>query len=139
LNREEHEGRQGEVRRAIEQIGTCVVDSAIRVHCALGPGLLESTYEHCLAYELRKVGHSVDCQVTVPIQYREIKIDAGYRLDLLVDRLVIVENKAVERLLAIHAAQLLSYLRLTNLKLGFLINWNVSLLRDGLHRYVNEL
>jgi GxxExxY protein len=139
LNREEHEGRQGEVRRAIEQIGTCVVDSAIRVHCALGPGLLESTYEHCLAYELRRAGHSVDCQVTVPIQYREIKIDAGYRLDLLVDRLVIVENKAVERLLAIHATQLLSYLRLTNLKLGFLINWNVSLLRDGLHRYVNEL
>jgi len=77
--------------------------------------------------------------VTVPIQYREIKIDAGYRLDLLVDRLVIVENKAVERFLAIHAAQLLSYLRLTNLKLGFLINWNVSLLRDGLHWYVNEL
>lgn len=139
MNREEREGRQGEVRQAIEQIGTCVVDSAIRVHCALGPGLLESTYEHCLAYELRKAAHSVDCQVTVPVQYREIKIDAGYRLDLLVDRLVIVENKAIERLLAIHAAQLLSYLRLTNLKLGFLINWNVSLLRDGLHRYVNEL
>jgi GxxExxY protein len=139
LNREEHEGRQGEVRRAIEQIVTCVVDSAIRVHCALGPGLLESTYEHCLAYELRKAGHSVDCQVTVPIKYREIKIDAGYRLDLLVERLVIVENKTVERLLPIHAAQLLTYLRLTNLKLGFLINWNVPLLRDGLHRYVNEL
>jgi GxxExxY protein len=77
--------------------------------------------------------------VTVPIKYREIRIDAGYRLDLLIDRLVIVENKAAERLLSIHAAQLLTYLRLTNLKLGFLINWNVPLLRDGLHRYVNEL
>ena len=136
MNREE---REDEGRRAIEQIGACVVDSAIRVHSALGPGLLESTYENCLTYELRTAGHSVDCQVTVPIEYREIRIDAGYRLDLLIDRLVIVENKAAERLLPIHAAQLLTYLRLTKLKLGFLINWNVPLLRDGLHRYVNGL
>lgn len=139
MNREEREGREGEVRRVIEQIGTCVVDSALRVHCALGPGLLESTYEHCLAYELRNAGHSVDCQVTVPIKYREIRIDSGYRLDMLIDGQVVIENKATERLLAIHVAQLLTYLRLTGLKLGFLINWHVPLIRDGLHRYVNNL
>lgn len=126
-------------RRRIEQVAASVVESAFKVHCGIGPGLLESAYEKCLAFELRKAGHHVECQVNVPLIYEDVIIDAGYRLDMLIDGLVIVENKTAEILLPIHAAQLLTYLRLTGMKLGFLINWNAPLLRDGIRRYVNNL
>jgi GxxExxY protein len=123
----------------IEEVGRQIVDSSVKVHRALGPGLLESTYQACLAYELRKRGLRVDLQVDQPINYGGLQIDSGYRLDMVVENSVIIENKAVEHLLPVHQAQLLTYLRLRNYRLGFLINWNVHLVRDGIHRMVNKL
>ncbi len=123
----------------IEAIATDIVDSAIKVHKALGPGLLESAYQQCLAHELRKRGRRVMTEVIVPILYDGEKIDAGYRLDLLVDNEVIIENKTVDTLLPIHEAQLLTYLKLKNCKLGFLLNWNVKLMKNGIRRMVNGL
>ncbi len=114
-----------------------IVDCAIKVHRRLGPGLLESTYEACLTYELRKAGLKVETQVALPIIYDEIKIDAGYRIDVLVEDTIIIELKSVERLLPIHEAQLLTYLRLTEKKLGLLINFNVALLKNGIKRIIN--
>ncbi len=106
---------------------------------ALGPGLLESVYEVALTYELRKMGHEVKNQVAVPMVYAELKLDVGFRLDLLVDELVIVELKSVEALLEVHHKQLLTYLRLTNKKLGLLINFNAQNLKDNIIRIVNNL
>jgi GxxExxY protein len=123
----------------IEEVGRQIVDSSVKVHRALGPGLLESTYPACLAYELRKRGLRVDLQVDQPINYGGLQIDSGYRLDMVVENSVIIEHKAVEHLLPVHQAQLLTYLRLRNYRLGFLINWNVRLVRDGIHRMVNKL
>ena len=119
-----------------EQVAKAIVSAAYKVHGALGPGLLESVYETCLEYELRQAGLRVDRQVDLPVVYSGIQIDAGFRLDLLVDDRVIVELKAVEMLSPLHTAQLLTYLRLTGRRLGFLINFNVSLIREGLHRIV---
>lgn len=119
-----------------ERIGAVVVEAAFRVHRELGPGLLESAYETCLAHELGKMGEYVERQVAQPIHYGEITLDAGYRLDLLVGHRVIVELKAVEKLLPIHEAQLLTYLKLSGKELGFLINFNVARLKDGLNRRV---
>lgn len=119
-----------------ELIAREVVEAAFRVHSALGPGLLESAYEHCLAHELDTRGMPVQRQAAMPIVYDGIRLDAGYRLDLLVGGSVIVELKAVEALLPIHEAQLLTYLRLSGCRLGFLINFNVKLLKLGLKRYV---
>ena len=113
-----------------------IVDAAMKIHSALGPGLLESAYEACLAHELRKRGCHVETQVLLPIVYDGEQIDAGYRLDLLVDNLVIVELKAVEKMSAIYEAQLLSYLKLSGKPVGLLINFNVEHLRDGITRRV---
>ncbi len=123
----------------IEVIATDIVDCAIKVHKALGPGLLESTYQHCHVYELRKRGRDAQTEVKLPILYEDQKIDAGYRIDTLVDGLVIVENKAVETLHPIYQAQLLTYLKLSGCKIGFLLNWNVKLMKDGIRRVVYNL
>lgn len=115
-----------------------ILDAAIRVHTALGPGLLESAYQACLAHELRKRGLKVDTEVQQPIEYDGIRIDVGYRLDLLVEDLVIVELKAVDKIAPIHEAQLLSYLKLSERQVGLLINFNVLRLKDGFKRLVNN-
>jgi GxxExxY protein len=120
----------------IESVAKTIVDAALKVHRALGPGLLESVYELCLAHELRCRGIQLESQVQLPITYEGITIDAGLRLDLIVAGRVIVEVKAVEKLNPIHDAQLLTYLRLTRLKLGLLINFNVPLVRDGIKRII---
>ncbi len=123
----------------IEEIGKQIVDSAIKVHRALGPGLLESAYQFCLAYELRKRGLQVETEVPQPVVYDGQRLDVGYRLDMLVENTVIIENKAVESILPIHEAQLLTYLRLRDCRLGYLINWNVPLIKNGVQRMVNKL
>ena len=123
----------------IEEIAKDVVDAAIKVHKALGPGLLESAYQYCHAYELRKRGRKVLTEVTLPLVYEGQKIDVGYRIDTLIDDLVIVEHKTVETLLPIHQAQLLTYLKLSGCKIGFLLNWNVRLMKDGIRRVVYNL
>ena len=123
----------------IEIIGRHIVDSSVKIHRALGPGLLESAYQQCLAYELRRAGLQVECEVVIPIQYEEIQIDNGYRVDMLINDLVIIENKTVDRLLNIHMAQILTYLKMKDLRLGYLINWNVKLIKDGIQRLVNNL
>ncbi|MFO0013936.1 MAG: GxxExxY protein [Planctomycetota bacterium] len=120
----------------INNITGQIVDSAIRVHTELGPGLLESAYEACLACELRSRGVHVQQQLLLPIQYRGVQIDAGYRLDLLVEDVVIVELKAVETMHPIFEAQLLSYLKISGKKVGLLINFHVPLLKDGIKRMV---
>lgn len=122
-----------------ERVGKQIIAEAMRVHSALGCGLLESAYEVCLAYELEKNGLDVKRQVALPVAYDGLKLDAGYRLDLLVGDCVIVELKAVEKLAPIHTAQLLSYLKLSGHKLGFLLNFNVIHMRDGIRRIVNGL
>jgi GxxExxY protein len=119
-----------------ERIAAQIIDAGLRVHTALGPGLLESAYEHCLAHELTKRGLSVQRQVPMPISYDGISLDVGYRIDLLVASCVIVEVKAVEQLLPIHQAQLLTYLRLADCRLGFLLNFNVVLFKSGIRRVV---
>ncbi len=122
----------------INEITGQIVDASIKVHKELGPGLLESAYETCLAYELRRRGLKVETQVIMPIEYHGVKLDAGYRIDLIVEDLVIVELKAVEKLIPIFDAQLLSYLRLSKLQVGLLINFHVLQLKDGLKRMVNN-
>jgi GxxExxY protein len=116
-----------------------VVDSALKVHSVLGAGLLESVYETCLAYEVGRAGRRIDRQVTCPVKYGEIELDAGFRLDLVVDDRVIIEVKAVDKLLPVHTAQLLTYLKLTHRKLGLLLNFNVPHMRDGIRRIANGL
>lgn len=128
------EGHVGE-----EEIGRAILDSGMKVHTALGPGLLESAYEACLAHEIRKRGLRVETQVALPIVYDGERLEVGYRIDLLVEDAVLVEVKAVEKLLPIHGAQLLSYLRLSDRKLGYLLNFNVLHLKDGIKRIVNGL
>ncbi len=123
----------------INEVSGQVVDTAMKVHSALGPGLLESAYEACLLHDLRKRGRKVLSQVALPVVYDGVKIDVGYRIDLLVEDVVIVELKAVEKLLPIHDAQLLSYLKLGGYRLGLLINFNVLHLKDGIKRKVNNL
>jgi GxxExxY protein len=123
----------------IEAIATDIVDSVIKVHRALGLGLLESAYQYCLSFELRKRNHHVLTEVTLPIQYEDQQIDAGYRIDMLIDNLVIIENKVVDSLQPIHDAQILTYLKLKNYHLGFLLNWNVRLMKNGIRRVVYNL
>jgi GxxExxY protein len=120
------------------QVSGTIIDCALKVHTALGPGILESVYETCLAHELRKAGLKVRTQVPVPVIYDGVKLDTGLRLDLLVEELVIVEVKSIDKLAPIHTAQLLSYLKLTNLQLGLLLNFNVVHMRDGWKRVVNN-
>ena len=123
----------------IEEIGKKIVNAAIKVHRALGPGLLESVYQKCLAYELEKAELTVVCEVPLPVKYESVTIDAGFRIDMMIQQAVIIENKTVDKIAPIHEAQLLTYLKLTNLKLGFLLNWNVPLMKDGIIRMVNNL
>lgn len=115
-----------------------IIDAAMKVHSALGPGLLERTYTACLAQELRLRSLGIRLQVPVPIQYKRVIISVGYRIDLLVEEAVVVEPKVVRMLHAVHEAQLLSYLKLSSCKLGLLINFNVTHLRDGIKRMVNN-
>jgi len=119
---------------AIESVATNIVDSALLVHRQLGPGLLECVYETCLAYEIGKRGLKVDRQVQVPLCYDRVRLENELRLDFLVESSVIVEIKAVEVMLPVHQAQLLTYLRLANKPLGFLINFNVPLIKQGIKR-----
>ena len=122
-----------------EEIGHAIIGAAIRVHSAVGPGLLEGAYETCLLYELEKQDLSVRKQVLIPIRYQDLKIDNGYRLDLLVGDRVVVELKAIETILPVHRAQLLSYLRLGGFRLGYLLNFHVAHMREGIVRIVNRL
>src|SRR5687768_15295815 len=121
----------------LNELSGKIIDSAIKVHKALGPGLLESAYEKCLVHELRKNGLKVETQVYLPVIYDGIQIDAGYRIDLFVEDIIIVEIKAVDSLLPVHQAQLLTYLRLAQRKIGLLINFNVALLKQGIKRVAN--
>lgn len=123
--------------RELNEITEAVIGCAIRVHRELGPGLLESTYEMCLAHEMTKLGINFRKQVALPVVYDGIRLDAGYRLDLLVEDSVIVELKAVETWHPIHEAQMISYLKLSGKKVGLLINFNVKLLKQGIKRIVN--
>ncbi|MCC6602486.1 MAG: GxxExxY protein [Anaerolineae bacterium] len=127
------------MKERLDGITEQIIGGAIAVHKALGPGLLESAYEACLVYELRQRGLKVERQKELPIIYGEVKLDCGYRLDLFVEDSVIAELKAVDRLASIHEAQLLSYLKLANCRLGLLINFNVTLLKRGIRRLANNL
>jgi GxxExxY protein len=121
------------------EIGDGVISAAMRVHSVMGPGLLESAYEACLRYELEKRELRVRTQVLLPVRYDDLVLDAGYRIDLLVEELVVVELKAVQGILPVHKGQLLSYLRLGRFKLGYLLNFHVARMRDGIVRMVNGL
>ena len=121
------------------EISEKIVGAAIEVHKELGPGLMESIYQKCLTFELRESGLKVEAEVEVPVRYKGTEIEGGFRLDLLVEDKVILELKAVERVLPVYSAQLLSYLKLCGLKLGLLINFNVPVLKQGIKRVVNGL
>ena len=123
----------------LEAIGREIVDSAIRVHTRAGPGMLESAYEACMEYELNKRSLTVRKQVSMPFRYEELTLDVGYRLDLLVEEAVVIELKSVRQLVAVHTAQLLSYLRAGDFRLGFLLNFHTAHMRDGIKRVVNRL
>jgi GxxExxY protein len=121
------------------ELSNIIIGCAIKFHKALGPGLLESAYEECLNYEITKTGLKVEKQKPQPLIYEEVKLDCGYRIDLLIDNKLIIEIKSVEALNDVHLAQVLTYLKLSNCKLGLLINFNVALLKKGLKRVVNKL
>ena len=121
----------------IDQISKIIVESAVIIHRTLSPGLLESVYQTCLTYELTQRGLSVQCEVPLPIEYAGITLESGYRIDMLVENCIIIENKSVEQLLPIHEAQLLTYLKLKKCWLGFLLNWNSVLMKDGIRRLVS--
>lgn len=131
-------GVQGAVRDE-NALSNAIIGAAIEVHRGLGPGLLESAYETCLAYELDTRGISYERQKAVPILYKGVKLDGGYRVDLLAAGLVVVELKAVEEISPLHEAQILTYLRLTNCRLGLLLNFNVPYMKDGIRRFVLNL
>ncbi len=114
-----------------------IIGAAFKVHTMLGPGLLESVYEHALAFELQKSGHEVKCQKGIPVKYEDVIFEIGFRLDILVDDLVIVEVKSVDSLIAVHHKQLLTYLKLTGKKVGLLINFNSPKLKDSIVRIIN--
>jgi GxxExxY protein len=124
-------------RNTVQEISHAVITAAIRVHSELGPGLLESTYTACLQHELKKAGLRSDAQVGLPVVYDGVKLDLGYRIDLLVEDLVIVELKSVDAIAPVHQAQVISYLKLSGRSLGLLINFNVAHLKDGIKRFVN--
>ena len=120
----------------LEKIFKTVLDCSFKVHTSLGPGLLESAYEECLFYELQQSGLNVKKQVALPLVYKDVKLDAGYRIDLLVENKIIIEIKSVESLADIHLAQILTYLKLSKCKLGLLVNFNVKHLKDGIKRVI---
>ncbi|MEA2734701.1 MAG: hypothetical protein QOE14_1152 [Humisphaera sp.] len=121
----------------IERVAHEIVDAAFTISAKLGPGLLESTYRVVMIYELRKRGFDVKSEVPVPVVYEEVRLDAGYRLDLVVNDCVVIELKAVEKLIPLHEAQLLTYLKLTGYRLGILINFNTKMIKDGIKRIVH--
>jgi len=121
------------------QISKSIVDCCYRIHTTLGPGLLESVYLELLSYELKKLGLKSEKEVGIPVHYEDVKHDLGFRADLIVEDLVIVELKAVEKVLPVHKKQLMTYLKLTGMKLGLLVNFNVNLIKDGIERVVNGL
>jgi GxxExxY protein len=127
-----------EEKERLDSITRRIIGAAIEVHRRLGPGLLESAYETCLAFELRQMGLKIEEQKPLPVVYRDVKLDCGYRLDLVGEDSVVVEIKAVDQLAPIHVAQLLSYLRLSNRRVGLLINFHVRVLKNGLKRIVND-
>ncbi len=119
-----------------EKIGRQIIGCALKVHSGLGPGLLESAYEVCLLHELRKLQFDVKRQLPLPVQYDGLELDAGYRIDLLVDDCVVVELKSVEQLSPLHVSQVLTYLKLSGAKLGYLLNFNVLHMKDGIRRVI---
>ena len=121
------------------EIAKVVVDAAFKIHTKVGPGLLESAYQTFLVYELKKRGLTVESEVGMPVQYDGVKVDIGYRADLLIEKSVIVELKSVEKVIDIHKKQLLTYLKMSDLRLGLLINFNVPLIKDGITRIANNL
>ena len=121
------------------EISNVILGVAIELHKSLGPGLLESAYENALVYDLMKKGLDVKQQVAMPFIYKEVKLDVGYRIDLIVENKVLIEVKSIEDLAPVHYSQVLTYLRLSKLKLGLLMNFNTKLLKDGIHRIVNNL
>lgn len=121
------------------EISYKIIGAAIALHKHIGPGLLESTYENALKFDLEQFGLDVKQQVAMPFVYKEVKMEVGYRIDLLVENKVIVEIKSLENLAPVHFSQTLTYLKLSNLKLGLLINFNTKLLKSGIHRIVNNL
>jgi GxxExxY protein len=123
----------------LKQLSSKIIGASIEVHKTLGPGLLESAYEKCLCHELDLQGIKFERQVDLPITYKGKKLDCGYRIDILVQDLIIIELKAVDVIAPVHKAQLLTYLKLTKLQLGFLLNFNVPLMKDGIHRMANNL
>jgi len=124
-------------RISANEVSHAVITAAMRVHTELGPGLLESTYTACLQYELSQIGVRSASQVGLPVVYREVKLELGYRMDLVVEGLVIAEIKSVDAVSPVHQAQLLSYLKLSGKSIGLLINFNVVHLKDGIRRFVN--
>lgn len=133
-----HEGHEGTepLLAATERVGRSVLNAAFSVHKALGPGLLESVYEACLAEELRQAGLTVERQAGIPITYGAVRMDVGHRVDLLVERAVVVEIKSIDALASSHTAQILTYLRFSGMRLGYLINFNTVMLKHGLRRLV---
>jgi GxxExxY protein len=119
----------------INQLTEKIIGCAIEVHKRLGPGLLESAYEECLSYELKCAGLAIERQVPVPVVYKDIKLECGYRIDILVEKAVIIELKAIETLAPVHEAQILTYMKFANKTMGLLINFNVTLLKNGIKRY----
>jgi GxxExxY protein len=141
VEHEDHEGREDHkdppgIPANVEAVGRQIVDAAIKVHRILGPGLLESAYEHCLAHELALRRLLVRRQVSLPVEFEGLRLDAGYRLDLVVGDAVVVEVKAIEALSRLHEAQILTYLRLSGFRLGYLMNFNAVQMRQGLRRFV---
>ncbi len=124
-------------REDINILTDAILNSAIEVHKTLGPGLLESAYEACLVYELRSRGLLVEQQKPLPVIYKGVQLECGYRIDIVVNQLVLIELKTVESLVPVHYAQVLAYLKLTGIKVGLLINFNVKLLKNGVHRLIN--
>ena len=135
MNHKAHEGHEG-VGAQTESLARTVIDAGLKVHRTLGPGLLESAYEHCLAHELSARGVTVRRQVVLPIFYDGVALDAGYRLDLIVEESIVIEIKAVDALTRVHEAQILTYLKLSGCRIGFLMNFNVVLFKQGLKRLV---
>lgn len=136
INHQDTKTQREPVSEKMEMAAKAVVDAAYSIHSSLGPGLLESVYEACLAHEMEKRKLKIARQVLLPVYYDNIRLDAGLRLDLLIEDCLIVELKAIERLLPVHTAQLLTYLKLSGYRLGLLINFNVPIIREGIKRVV---
>ncbi len=139
LNAEDAEERRVMIVKPENELGEAILGAAMKVHSGLGPGLLESVYEACLSHQLNEQGLKVGRQISLPVEYGGQRIEAGFRVDILVEDKVVIEIKAIDRFAPIHMAQMLTYLRLGGFKLGYLLNFNVAHMRDGIKRVVNNL